>query len=403
LNKQDSPFNTNVLVLGLTSMVSTFCLSLWQGYLSLYLAGIGYEKWEIGILYTLGAVSVVAAFFVAGWLGDRYGRKTVIVWSTVGLSVASSLLSFQLSVTIILGFLLLNWSTTSLQPNFRAMITDSVSKGYRGRALGIFNSMAVAIASVAILLSGLYVNSMDVHQYAIKLPILFILSSIIIAIIAVSRQAGLFETFKGAQREIRSIVTDNLSPLTVDKLRLLTVAYMIHDAGLSMVLFLIPIYAVEFLGMPSSILGVMLALNYVITFLLQAPFGKLADSWGRTKVITLSFFIEAVAIGSLPLVKSALYLLIIYGIWVAVGQLDAPAEGAILADLSPQDRRAAIMGGFGGITTLAAIPAPTIGGALVGVLPLLLNDYALPFIASFAVLLLSAFLIVYYRRRVYSG
>lgn len=403
MNKQDSPFNTNVLVLGLTSMVSTFCLSLWQGYLSLYLAGIGYEKWEIGILYTLGAVSVVAAFFVAGWLGDRYGRKTVIVWSTVGLSVASSLLSFQLSVTIILGFLLLNWSTTSLQPNFRAMITDSVSKGYRGRALGIFNSMAVAIASVAILLSGLYVNSMDVHQYAIKLPILFILSSIIIAIIAVSRQAGLFETFKGAQREIRSIVTDNLSPLTVDKLRLLTVAYMIHDAGLSMVLFLIPIYAVEFLGMPSSILGVMLALNYVITFLLQAPFGKLADSWGRTKVITLSFFIEAVAIGSLPLVKSALYLLIIYGIWVAVGQLDAPAEGAILADLSPQDRRAAIMGGFGGITTLAAIPAPTIGGALVGVLPLLLNDYALPFIASFAVLLLSAFLIVYYRRRVYSG
>jgi len=63
LNKQDSPLNTNVLVLGLTSMISTFCLSLWQGYLSLYFAGIGYEKWEIGILYTLGAVAIVAVFF----------------------------------------------------------------------------------------------------------------------------------------------------------------------------------------------------------------------------------------------------------------------------------------------------------------------------------------------------
>ncbi len=187
MNKQDSPLNTNVLVLGLTSMISTFCLSLWQGYLSLYFAGIGYEKWVIGILYTLGAVAVVAAFFIAGWLGDRYGRKTIIVWSTVGLAIASSLLSFQISVAIILGFLLFNWSTTALQPNFRALITDSVSKGYRGRALGYFNSMAVATASIAILLSGIYVNSTDVHEYANKLPILFILSSVIIAIIAVGR------------------------------------------------------------------------------------------------------------------------------------------------------------------------------------------------------------------------
>lgn len=403
MNKQDSPLNTNVLVLGLTSMISTFCLSLWQGYLSLYFAGIGYEKWEIGILYTLGAVAIVAAFFIAGWLGDRYGRKTIIVWSTVGLAIASSLLSFQIGIAIILGFLLFNWSTTALQPNFRAMITDSVSKGYRGRALGYFNSMAVATASIAILLSGIYVNSTDVHEYASKLPILFVLSSVIIATVAVSRYAGLIETFKGVRREIKSIATDNLSPLLVDKLRLLTIAYMIHDAGLSMVLFLIPIYAVEYIGMPSSILAVMLALNYVITFLLQAPFGKLADSWGRTKVITLSFFIEAVAIGSLPLIKNPLYLLIVYGIWVAVGQLDAPAEGALLADLSPQERRAAIMGGFGGITTLAAIPAPAIGGALVAVMPSLLKGYALPFIASFAVLLLSAFIIMYYRRRVYSG
>ncbi|MEM0117785.1 MAG: MFS transporter [Conexivisphaerales archaeon] len=403
MNKEDSPFNTNILVLGLSSMVSTFCLSLWQGYLPIYFSGMGYQKWEIGILYTLAAVAVVAAFFVSGWLGDRYGRKTMIVWSTVGLAIASSLLSFPLTAALVTGFLLYNWSTTALQPNFRAMITDSVSKGYRGRALGIFNSMAVALASVAILLSGLYVNSTDARQYAEKLPVLFTLSAVVIAIVAVSRQAGLFETFRGMSRGFKSIVTDNISPITVDKLRLLTIAYMVHDAGLSLVLFLIPIYAVEYLGMPSSVLGLMLALNYFITLLLQAPFGKLADSWGRTKVITLSFFIEAVAIGSLILVRNPLYLLLVYGIWVAVGQLDAPAEGALLADLSPQDRRGAVMGGFGGITTLAAIPAPTLGGGLVTVFPSLVDGYGLPFLVSFVVLLASAIMILYYRNKVYSG
>jgi len=69
--------------------------------------------------------------------------------------------------------------------------------------------MAVATASIAILLSGIYVNSTDVHEYASKLPILFVLSSVIIATVALSRYAGLIETFKGVRREIKSIATDN--------------------------------------------------------------------------------------------------------------------------------------------------------------------------------------------------
>lgn len=399
----ESPYNSNVIVLGLTSMVSTFCISLWQAYLSPYFASLGMGNISVGLYFTYGAIATVLAYFVSGWLGDRYGRKTVIVFSTIGVAVASALMSFTLALTVLLGFLLLSWSSTSLQPNLRALITDSVSKGYRGRALGVFNSLGVALASLAIIISGIYLNTNNIAEYSSKLPILLIISSIIVSLVAVFRQAWLYETIKPSGAKLKSLLTGNMEVLTHDKLRLITIAYMIHDAGLSVVLFLIPLYAVYYLHMQSYLLAVMLALNYLITFVLQTPFGRLADSWGRTKVIVLSFFIEAFAIGGLWLLNSIYYLILMYGVWVAIGQLDLPAEGALLADLSPQEKRATVMGGFGGVTTIAAVPAPILGGYLSSMIPGFVGGYALPFIVAFVILLISTFLALYYRAKIYSG
>jgi MFS family permease len=396
--------NTNVATLGLTSMVSTFSISLWQGYIPVYFSGLGYQEWSIGLLFSYAAVVTVVAFFVSGWLGDRVGRKSVIVWSTFALAFSSFLLSVPLMFVLGAGFLLLYWSLTSLQPNFRALITDSVSQGYRGRALGIFNSLAVALGALAILLSGVLVNSRSALGYSQKLPPLFLFSTATIFLAGVARHFGLRETQKPSESvPLMTVLKRNLQPLSNVKLRLLTLAYMIHDAGLSVVLFLIPIYAVSYMGASSVLLGSMLALNFIVNFLLQAQFGHLADSFGRTKVIVVSFFVESFAIGSLILVKSPLYLLTMYGIWVAVGQMDLPAEGALLADLSQQESRATMMGSFGGLTTVASIPAPFVGGLLVKVYPSIVGGYGVPFLLAFALLFGASLLVLYYRAKVYFG
>jgi len=399
-----SPLHRNVLVLGATSMFSTFCLSLFSGYLGVYLLGIGYSKAAVGALFSLGAVAVVLAYMVSGWLADRYGRKTAIVLNSVVLAGAVAMLSVHFAVLIIAGIFLMNWGTAALQPAFGALITESVPASKRGSALGIFNSLAVGLGAVAVFISGVFINGAGVADYASRLPFLLLFSSVVIMVVSAARQALLVETH--VQRPpypLRAAIRGIFKPLTEQKLKPLTVAYMLHDAGLSVVLYLIPIYAVLYLNASSVVLAAMLALNYLMNLILQTLFGRLADRWKRTRVIEVSFLVEAFAIGSLVLVRSLLFLIIVYGVWVAVGQMDTPAQGALLADLSDKSTRSSVMGGFGGLTTLAAIPAPTIGGLLVSLKTGFAGGYGLPFYVSFVLLLFSALFIFFYRFGTYAG
>jgi MFS family permease len=401
---EGSALTRNVLVLGTTSMFSTFCLSLFTGYLGVYLLGLGYTKAEVGLLYSLGAIAVVASYMVSGWVADRFGRKNAIVAASLILVGAVTLLGFHPGGLVALGIFLLNWGTGALQPAFSAMITESVSVSKRGSALGIFNSLAVGLGAVAVLVSGSFVNGSDTAAYAERLPFLLLLSAVIIMAVTVAREAFLLETY--TQRKpypLKSAIRRIFKPLTEQKIKPLTIAYMIHDAGLSFVLYLIPIYAVLFLHANSVVLASMLALNYLMTLLLQTLFGRLADRWKRTKVILVSFFVEAFAIGSVVLVRSVLFLVLVYGIWVAVGQMDNPAQGALLADLTEKSTRSSVMGGFGGLTTLAAVPAPAVGGLLLSLKTGFAGGYGLPFYVAFVLLLYSALLIFFYRFQTYSG
>jgi len=105
----------------------------------------------------------------------------------------------------------------------------------------------------------------------------------------------------------------------------------------------------------------------------------------------LSFFWEAVFATAFILYKNPVYAALMYVAWMGLGQMDIPAQVALLADLSSIEERATIMGGFGGLTTLVAIPAPLVGGFL----------YSLyepsPFFLCSLLLGVSTAMMIYYR------
>jgi len=390
--------NRNITVLAVTAAASTFSLSLWQLYLPNYLSTQVKTTVLVGAVYSFSGLVVALSYFISGWLGDSLGRKKVIVANSFLLGLAPLFLMGSDALLLGFGLLLFFWSTSSLQPVFRAMITDGVRASHRGRALSIFNSVAVSLAVLALILSGLRLESLGgsgIQSYSLQnMASLFMASAVIILLMSFVRLIFLSETYRPSNDDratFSSVIAKNLAPLKKGNVRPLTLAYMLHDAALSMVLFLIPLYATR-AGMAAFTLSTMFAVQIALTFILQIPFGRLADKKGRTWTILVSFVLEAIFAALLVVYANPYYAFAIYTVWIAAGQMDAPAQSALLADLTKIEERSSMMGGFGAVTTLAAIPAPIIGGFLFDVnLPLL-------FYICSTLLAIAAATMLYYRR-----
>jgi MFS family permease len=258
--------------------------------------------------------------------------------------------------------------------------------------------VAVSLAVLALILSGLRLESLGgsgIQSYSLQnMASLFMASAVIILLMSFVRLIFLSETYRPSNDDratFSSVIAKNLAPLKKGNVRPLTLAYMLHDAALSMVLFLIPLYATR-AGMAAFTLSTMFAVQIALTFILQIPFGRLADKKGRTWTILVSFVLEAIFAALLVVYANPYYAFAIYTVWIAAGQMDAPAQSALLADLTKIEERSSMMGGFGAVTTLAAIPAPIIGGFLFDVnLPLL-------FYICSTLLAIAAATMLYYRR-----
>gem|GEM_PF-928088 len=388
----------NLVVLGVTSAASTFSISLWQGYLPPYLVTRLGDPVLVGLAFSAYSFVTVLAYVFAGWLGDNYGRKVVIVLNSFVLGLAPVLLMASDGTVLMLAPVLYYWAVTALKPNFNAMVTDDVQPSFRGRALGAFNSMAVSVSAVAFLLSGFQLSKGSViARSSYDLPSmapLFMYSAVIVLTIAVARLLFLTETYRpqgGRNDKLRTVLSGVLVPLRRRTLFLPTLAYMLHDAALSLVLFLVPIYADQVVGMPPWLLGAMFAVQTVLLFALQVPFGRIADKRGRTWTIIVSFLLEAVLVVVFILDPNPIYAFVMYALWIGMGQMDAPAQYALLADMTRIEERATVIGGFGAITTLVAIPAPLLGGYLYKGL------VAAPFYLCSALLASSATIMIAYR------
>lgn len=168
-------------------------------------------------------------------------------------------------------------------------------------------------------------------------------------------------------------------------LALVALAVFIDFAGFGLVIPILPFWA-EHLGANALDVGLVLTLYALAQFLFTPVLGALSDHHGRRPVMLASLLVEALAF-ALTALAGALPLLLIARFVGGTGASNLGSAQAVVADITPPERRARGMGTIGAAIGLGFVVGPAAGGLLATLGP------TVPFWCAMCVALVNALLV----------
>ena len=356
----------NLYSLWFAQLISAVGLSLVMPFLPLYIRELGVTGKEAvkiwsGLIYS--APFMVSAFLQPLWgvLGDRHGRKPMVVRAMLGLALANFLMGFAQSAPQLLILRLFQGSLAGFVAPSLALMASCAPRERTGQALGTLQSALVTGMIIGPLLGGVLAHFMGYR------PIFFwtafcCLSGAIIVIRFVK------EDFVPQEKEKRSRLRENLR-------------YVFHSPELRVMLFLLILVQfsivivapflslyVEYLKFSSEYVGLMTGVVFGITGVANAstaPFwGKRADRIGYQKVLRHSLL--GITLFSLPqaFVTNVYQLLILRaGLGVFFSGV-IPTINTIVQRSTPEKDRGGIFGIFQSGLLIGNMSGPLIGGVL---------------------------------------
>ncbi|OIO55182.1 MAG: hypothetical protein COX57_10645 [Alphaproteobacteria bacterium CG_4_10_14_0_2_um_filter_63_37] len=142
------------------------------------------------------------------------------------------------------------------------------------------------------------------------------------------------------------------------------VTVMLDLIGFGMVLPLMPLYASDprFLATPVQI-GWLMGIYSLMQFLFMPLWGRMSDRWGRRPVLLIGLAGSAISYAVYGWAESLMVLFVSRAVAGVMGANIATAQ-AIVADITPPEKRAAGMGMIGAAFGLGFVMGPALGGVL---------------------------------------
>src|SRR5258708_10785287 len=155
---------------------------------------------------------------------------------------------------------------------------------------------------------------------------------------------------------------------------LMALTIFIDFAGFGIVLPLLPFWA-ERLGAGAVGVGLILTIYALAQFIFPPVLGTVSDRYGRRPVILASLVIEALSL-ALSALAGSLAILLVARFISGLGASNIGSAQAVVADVTPVERRARGMGLIGAAIRFGFVVWPAPGGFLAPLWP------TLPFLGS---------------------
>ena len=353
--------STNVLILGLVSLLTDASSEMIYPILPLFLTGIGATGAVIGLIE--GAAETTASLLkvVSGRLSDKLGKRKPFLTSGYGLStLAKPLLFLATSYWHVFAVRVTERVGKGLRSAPRdALIADSTPEAHIGKANGLHKAMdstGAVIGPLLVLPVLLTAATVTTDTYRL----IFLLATIPAALAVLVLFLFVKEPPKRAPRATGRMWKD--ARRLGRRFWALTLVVLIFFAGeISYSFFVLQSQAQ---GM-STVTTILLYALFNVTFVIVSlPSGMLSDRIGRRPLLILSFILFALT--SLVMASATGLLLLALG-FILYGVYKGTSEGAFKAfviDLVPKDLRGTALGVYHTAVGLVMLPGGLVAGLL---------------------------------------
>lgn len=166
---------------------------------------------------------------------------------------------------------------------------------------------------------------------------------------------------------------------------LMALTIFIDFTGFGLIIPLLPFWA-EHLGAGPLGVGLLLTVYALAQLLFTPLLGSLSDRYGRKRIILISLCIEVVSF-ALTALATTLPILLIARVVGGIGASNIGSAQAVVADVTPPEKRAAGMGTLGAAIGMGFVVGPALGGLFSS------GSQTLPFWIALGMALLNALLV----------
>ncbi|WP_174615029.1 MFS transporter [Virgibacillus ihumii] len=371
ISEQNPNIKRNLIIMWFANFFVAGSITMVLPFISLYIEEFGnfsddyvqtWSGWIFGITF------VTAFIFSPIWgrIGDKFGRKKILIFSAAGLGVSILLMGFATSVWELFLLRLFMGIFTGFIPTSQAMISTQTSKRIAGQVLGTLQTGSITGALMGPMLGGALA---DVFGYAttFRWTSITIMASGLIVLFGVKelliKKDDNETEFKSySTKEVLLHVAKNPVLLVV---MLLSALVQIAHFSIQPILSL---YVAEIHG-PANIAffsGVAFSAAGLGNLLMAKRWGRLGDRIGYTKIMIFLLFMAGIVYFPGAFVTNIWQLVVLrFLLGISIGGL-VPVRIAYIRQEAPLSMQGEVLGYNTSLRFLGNIIGPALGGVIAG-------------------------------------
>jgi len=328
--------NRNLSMLFILNLAVGLSSQLVQPLFPLYLESLGASEVEIGLVFALSSIGATALMLPSGVLIDRVGKKRLLLISVFLAAVPPVFISMIHDWRMLTPFFMVfSASFAFFVPARMALIAESAAPEAQASLFGLMNIAWPLGGIVGPMISGYIVERFGWY-------VIFLLSAAINAL-------SLLPTYMIKERTNKTSSTESrrASPWNRRYIAVMILFFSFHlvmTTGVGGVNMILPLFLEDRFQLPYSLIGLFFTSSNVVILLTQIPSGRLADRYGRKKLILACIATMPLLFGIWPFINSWWTLLVIYAVSTGLWSMTWPATLALLSNSVPEEMRGTAFG-----------------------------------------------------------